>query len=139
MARIEWSSPDAKKLEVDLSGTPRRTQRAASGRLAGPVGATLARAMRQDARGHKGNWFGRPGTSYDTPLERHVSHEMVGPFEVEAGIEAKGAGKLGHIIAYGSVKNAPAYDPGAGPRRVMPKIVEELADMGEEAMLGDEA
>ncbi len=63
---------------------------------------------------------------------------MVGPFEVEAGIENKGAGKLGHIIAYGSVNNGPAYDPMAGPRRALPHIERMLADTAEESVLGDE-
>lgn len=133
-----WDSPDMKKLEVDLKGTPRRVQSRAGKRLAGPVGRLLAREMRVDAAGHQGNWFGKPGTEFDTGLEHHVSHEMVGPFEVEAGIENEGAGKLGHIIAYGSVNNEPAYDPGAGPRRAMPRIVNMLADTAEESMLGDE-
>lgn len=136
---MAWNGSELKNLEIDLSGTPRRAQRRAQARLAGPVGRKLARAMRIDAAGHRGNYFGKPGTEYITPLDRHVSHEMVGPYEVEAGIENKGAGKLGHIIAYGSIKNAPAYDPGAGPRRVLPSIVNDLADMAEDAMLGDES
>ena len=138
MASLEWDSAGLKRLEVDLKGTPRRAQFGAQKRLAGSVGRTLAREMRVDATGHQGNYFGKPGTSYNTPLEKHVSHEMVGPFEVEAGIEAKGAGKLGHIIAYGSVNNGPAYDPMAGPRRALPRIERDLADMAEESMLGDE-
>lgn len=134
----EWGTDELRELSVDLSGTPNRIQRRAATQLAGPVGRLVAREMRQDARGHRGNWFGKPGTSFNTGLERHVSHEMVGPYELEAGIEAKGAGKLGHIIAYGSVNNAPAYDPGAGPRRALPKVVDMLADTAEESMLGDE-
>lgn len=135
---MAWNTTELKKLEADLRETPRRTQRRAQAKLAGSVGRRLAGVMRQDAKGHQGNWFGKPGTEYDTPLERHVSHEMVGPFEVEAGIENKGAGKLGHIIAYGSVRNAPAYDPMSGPRRILPLLVNDLADMAEESMLGDQ-
>ena len=133
-----WESSDLDRLVVDLTGTPRRIQRRAAQQLAGPVGRLVAREMRVDAAGHQGNWFGRPGTAYNTPLEKHVSHEMVGPYELEAGIEKKGAGKLGHIIAYGSVNNTPAYDPGAGPRRALPRVVDMLADTAEESMLGDE-
>ena len=138
MSRMKWDSPELINLEIDLTGAPYRIQRRAQARMAGQVGALLSREMKRDAKGHKGNWFGKPGTSYNTPLERHVSHEMVGQFEVEAGIENKGAGKLGHIIAYGSVNNGPAYDPMAGPRRALPKIVEDLADTAEESLLGDE-
>lgn len=138
MARLKWDSPELINLEVDLKGAPLRIQTRARARLAGPVGATIAREMRVDAKGHQGNWFGKPGTEYNTPLERHVSHEMVGMFEVEAGIENKGAGKLGHIIAYGSVNNGPAYDPMAGPRRALPRVERSLADMAEDAILGDE-
>lgn len=135
---LEWGTDDLKDLEVDLSGTPLRTQFKVQGELRGRSGRRLAGEMRKDARNHQGNWFGRPGTSFNTGLERHVSHEMVGPYEVEAGIEAKGSGKLGAIIAYGSVNNAPAYDPGAGPRRALPVIMEYLGDTGEETMLGDD-
>lgn len=134
-----WESAELNKLEHDLSGAPWRIQSRSRQRLAGPVGRTLAQEMRVDATGHQGNWFGRPGTSYPTDLERHVSHEMVGMFEVEAGIEDKGSGRLGHIIAYGSVKNAPAYDPGAGPRRAMPRIIKILGDTAEQSILGDES
>lgn len=133
-----WVSDDLERLEVDLRGTPKRTQFRAQQELRGRVGRLLAGEMRKDARNHQGNWFGKPGTSFNTGLERHVSHEMVGPYELEAGIEAKGAGRLGHIIAYGSVNNGPAYDPGAGPRRAVPPILEMLGDAGEETMLGDE-
>lgn len=134
-----WEKRELDQLEVDLRGAPLRAQFGASRQLNGPVGRLLAREMRQDARGHQGNWFGRPGTSFNTGLENHVSHEMVGPFEVEAGIENKGAGKLGHIIAHGSVNNDPAYDPGAGPRRAMPRIVDMLADMAEDSVLGEDS
>lgn len=139
MAGIEWESEDVKRLAIDLRGAPLRVQLGAARQLNGPVGRLVAREMRKDAAGHRGNWFGKPGTSFDTGLERHVSHEMVDPFELEAGIENKGAGKLGHIIAYGSVNNGPAYDPGAGPRRAMPRVVEMLADMSEDSVLGEES
>lgn len=138
MGSVEWESPGLRRLEVDLRGAPLRVQAGTRKRLAGPVGRTLAREMRVDAAGHDGNYFGIPGTSFDTGLEKHVSHEMVGLFEVEAGIENKGAGRLGRIIAYGSVNNGPAYDPMAGPRRAMPRIENTLADMAEDAILGDE-
>lgn len=126
---------EVRTLELDLSRAPMRVQLGITKNLSTKGARTMERAMRNDARGHQGNWFGRPGTSYDTPLERHVSSEMLSPFELETGIEAKGAGNLGHIIAYGSVKNAPAYDPMSGPRKALPLIAEQLGDMAEDEIL----
>ena len=138
MARMEWDADQLGRLEIDLTGTPKRVQFRAARTMATRVGPTVAKEMKVDAAGHQGNWFGMPGTSYNTPLEKHVSHEMVGPTEVEVGIENKGAGKLAHIIVFGSVNNAPVYDHMAGPRRALPRIERMLADTAEESMLGDE-
>lgn len=135
--RISVDNSELERLEVDLSLAPARVQRAVPRVLKTRVGPKLEREMRDDARGHLGNWFGIPGTEYSTPLDRHVSHEMLGPFSVEAGIEYVGAGKLAHIIAYGSVNNGPAYDSTAALRRTTPFAVEWLADAAEESVLGD--
>lgn len=137
--KAEIDGREVKQLELDLRGAPARVKRNVDEALRTKVGPLLAREMRQDARGHKGNWFGRPGTSFDTHLERHVSHEMVTSDTVEAGIEAKGSGRLGHIIAYGSVKNpGGAYDPMAGPRRALPRIGRMFETVVEDSVLGDE-
>lgn len=122
-------------LELDLRRAPMRIQLGITKNLATKAARTMERAMKQDARGHMGNWFGRPGTSYVTDLPRHVTSEMLGPFELETGIEAKGAGNLGHIIAYGSVNNDPVYDPMSGPRKALPIIAEQLGDMAEDKTL----
>jgi hypothetical protein len=94
--------------------------------------------MKVDAAGHMGNWFGRHGTEYVTPLPKHVSFEMLSDWEIEAGIENKGAGKLAHIIVFGSVNNAPVYDHTAGLRRTIPFALHELAGVAEDAVLGDD-
>lgn len=123
------------QLEVDLAGASLRVALNAS--QATRDGAkVIDREMTIDATGHKGNWFGIPGTEFNTPLEEHVTHEMLGPMLAEIGIESKGAGSIGHIIAYGSVNNGPAYDPGAGPRRAMKRVIDIYADAGEESVLG---
>lgn len=136
--RMHMDDSELRTLQVDISGAPKRLQFKARGTLRRRVGPILERAMKKDAAGHMGNWFGRPGTEYVTPLPPHVSNEMVGPWTVEAGIESKGAGKLAHIIAYGSVNNAPAYDPMSGPRRALPQIEHLLANDVEDAVLGGE-
>lgn len=135
---IEIAYDEVRQLEVDLRGAPLRLQVESRRALARRVGPLLASAMRRDAAGHQGNYFGIPGTEFTTPLDKHVSHEMVDQDTVEAGIENKGAGRLGNIIARGSVNNAPAYDYMAGPRRSMPLIVEILTGVAEDAVLGDE-
>lgn len=113
-------------------------QRAAIKALDTEIGPMIAREMRKDARGHKGNWFGKPGTSYDTPLEDHVSHEMIGTYEVEVGIEKVGAGKLAHLIVFGGPRNGPVYNHMAGPRRALPRIERLAGTRAEDAVLGDQ-
>lgn len=132
--RIE--SDELSRLELDFREAPGRMQRSANRTLDGRAGPMIAKEMRVDATGHQGNYFGVPGTEYDTPLEKHVSHEMLDPWTVEVGIEAKGAGKLAHIIVYGSVNNGPTYDHMAGPRRALPRIERMLGDDAEDAVLG---
>ncbi len=135
MGHMEIEQREVKELLVDLSEAPGRMQRKA--RQGVREGArVINREMRIDATGHKGNWFGKPGTSYVVPLPQHVSNEMIGLLEAEIGIESKGAGKLAHLLAFGSVKNAPAYDYTAGPRRAMPEVERILADQAEESVLG---
>jgi len=137
-SKIHIDDHELRQLEVDFREAPGRVQRSANRTLDGKVGPMVAKEMRVDATGHQGNWFGIPGTQYDTPLEKHVSHEMVDPWTVEVGIEAKGAGKLAHIIVFGSVNNAPVYDHMAGPRRALPRIERMLGDDAEDAVLGVE-
>lgn len=137
-SQIHIDADELRTLEADLTAAPGRLQRATRTTLDKKAGPALAGVMRKDATGHQGNYFGRPGTEYDTPLERHVSHEMLDPWTVEAGIEARGAGQLAHIIVFGSVNNAPVYDHMAGPRRMLPRIERMLADDAEDSVLGRE-
>jgi hypothetical protein len=136
--RYEMDSSDLTRLIIDLSEAPLRAQLRTRKTMQRQVGPKLRAEMAVDAAGHLGNWFGIPGTSYVTPLPPHVSFEMIGTFEVEAGIEAKGAGKLGGIIAKGSVNNAPAYDYRAGLRRTLPFAEKWLAETAQESVLGDD-
>lgn len=138
MSRRNYLDDDElRNLEIDLEGAPYRIQR--NGPTTLRKAARLVDAgMRVDAAGHQGNWFGRPGTSYETPLPEHVSHELITPWEAEIGIESKGAGKLAHIIVYGSVNNPPVYDHTAALRRARPEIEKMFADTTEESVLGGE-
>lgn len=136
-ASIHIDDSELRDLELDLRGAPLRIRRNMKEALL-YAGRTISREMRIDAEGHQGNVFGRPGTEFTTPTPP-VSSELVGPSTVEAGIENKGSGSLFHILAYGSVHNAPAYDPGAGPRRAMRRVENQIADKAESAVLGAHA
>lgn len=132
---VHIDDSELRTLEIDLRGAPLRVQFGASREVLAGARA-IDRQMRIDASGHQGNYFGIPGTSFDTPLEDHVTHEMLDRYTAEIGIEYKGAGKLAHIIVYGSVNNGPVYDHMAGPRRALPGIADDLADMAEDSVLG---
>jgi len=135
MTTFKFDTKELKQLTIDLSGAPVRVQTAASKAVRN--GAKIVDAnMVVDATGHAGNYFGRPGTAFDTGLEDHVSHEMVTPLLAEIGIEYKGAGKLAHIIVYGSSNNAPVYDHGKALWRAIPAIEKLVADAGEGSVLG---
>lgn len=135
--RIEIDARELVQLGVDISKAPMRIQMKAPAVLRTRVGPKLEREMKDDARGHKGNWFGIPGTSYITPLPQHVSHQMVGMWSVEAGIEMEGAGKLQNIIVFGVPgRNPPTYDHTAAGRRTLPHALRWLAGAAEESVLG---
>lgn len=133
--KIHLDDSELRNLHLDLSRAPLRVQFNASSAVR-KAARIVDKGMVQDARGHQGNWFGIPGTEFDTGLDKHVSHEMRGPLSAEIGIEYKGSGKLAHIIVYGSVNNAPVYDHTAALRRSQPLIDKMIADAGEESVFG---
>jgi hypothetical protein len=133
--RFEVDDSEVRNLEADLSGAPFRVQMNAK-RVLMKGASIIDAAMVVDATGHKGNYFGLPGTSFSTPMQNHVSHEMIGPFSAEIGIEPNGAGSLAHIIVYGSINNAPVYDHTKALTRSTPAIVNMFADAAEESVLG---
>ena len=136
--RAHFNTAELDKLIADLSAAPLRVRW--NGEKALMRGMRLIdRQMARDAKGHMGNWFGKPGTEYVTPMDRHVSHELTGELQGEVGIEYKGAGKLAHIIVHGSVNNPPTYDYMANPRRIFPRVVSIMAEAAEESVLGDDA
>ena len=116
------------RLEVDLSEAPARIQHEVPRVLRRLVGPKLAHEMKQDADGHR----------YLKHLPSEVSYEMLGPFSLEAGIEYVGQGKLGHIIVFGSVNNAPVYDHTRGLRRTSGYAVKWLGDAAEQSVLGEQ-
>lgn len=133
--KVHIDDSELNRLELDLSRAPMRVKVNASAATR-RAAAAIDKQMTIDAAGHQGNWFGIPGTSYDTALQDHVSHEMLAPLLAEIGIEYKGAGKLAHIIVFGSVNNAPVYDHMAGPRRALPTVDKLMADAAEESVFG---
>ncbi len=135
--RIHIDDSELKQLGIDMAGAPARIQLKAPTVLRTRVGPKLEREMKDDARGHMGNWFGIPGTSYVTPLPQHIDHQMAGTWAVEAGIKMEGAGKLQNIIVFGSVNNAPVYDHMAAGRRTLPFALRWLAEAAEESVIGD--
>jgi hypothetical protein len=123
---VEWDAGELRNLEVDLREAPGRAQRGARVVLANG-GRRIDRGMKADARGHR----------YLPHLPDAVSHEFIAPLEVEIGLGPDGSqGSLAHIIAYGSVNNAPVYDHTAALRRATPRIEKDFADMLEKATLG---
>lgn len=137
---------ELRELQFDLSRAPRRVR--------SPQGLKhAARAieveMAIDASGHVGSSF-TPKNRHKKPLNlaRYVSSELLDPNTAVIGIEARGAGNLGAILAYGAPAHprignspatpgsAPAYDPGAGPRRAMNRVLNILADHAEDSTLG---
>jgi hypothetical protein len=135
--RLHWDSlADLRELQADLSKAGPLVGFRAS-KAIGTGARMIERGMREDARGHMGNYFGIPGTEYPTPLEEHVSWEYLTPLYAEIGIEYEGAGKVAHIIVHGSANNAPVYDHTAPLRRSTPLIERLLAGEAEKSVLGD--
>lgn len=127
---IEIDSADLRKLEIDLAGAPIRSQL----RLKKNIkrgGALVADGMREDAAGHR----------YLRHLPTAVSWETKeGGYAAEIGLGPKKGtqGALAHIIAYGSVNNAPVYDHTSALRRSTPFLERLFADGAEESVLGDD-
>lgn len=135
---IRWTElSELRELEADLSKAGPLVGLRAS-RVIGTGARLIERGMTEDAEGHMGNWFGRPGTEFPTPLEEHVSWEYLDSLYAEIGIEYKGAGKIAHIIVHGSVNNAPVYDHTGPLRRNTPIIERLLAGAAESSVLGDD-
>lgn len=132
--RVHIDAHELRDLEFDLSKAPTRIRNPKALRQAARI---VEREMKVDAAGHVGSYFHKSKRHKDaTDLPKHVSSELISPTVAEIGIENKGAGALGHLIAYGGPYNEPAYDPGAGPRRAMPRVANEMADHAEESVLG---
>lgn len=129
MSRRRFIDDDElRNLEVDTSEAPKRIQWAANKTLR-RAGEILDEGMRQDASGHR----------FLPSLADAVSHEMRGEWEVEAGLSPQGKrnqGSIAHIMAYGSVNNAPVYDHTAVLRRSRPVIEKMFGDDVEESTLG---
>jgi hypothetical protein len=125
--KIHIDDAQLRTLEVDLAGAPGRMQQNAPNVLRTKVGPRLQTEMKRDARNHR----------YLPHLPSAVTWEMRGEWTVEAGLGPDGnQGSLAHIIAYGSVNNAPVYDHTAALRRVTPFALKWLADVAEDAVLG---
>jgi hypothetical protein len=133
--RVHADTSELRNLLIDISGAKLRVQLGVT-KVLDTSRRIVEREMKLDARGHEGNWFGKPNTQYAMHLSRHVSSELLTDRSAEIGIEAKGSGKLAHLLAYGSVNNAPVYDHTAGLRRAEPRIVRLVAGEGEESVLG---
>lgn len=134
----EIDDSELKRAIIDMSGAPLRLQLGITKVMRTKVGPLLSDEMKVDATGHLGNWFGKPGTSYVTPLPRAITWEMLSDWEVESGFEPRGVGLLAPIIVLGSPRNAPAYDYTAALRRVTPIAADWLADVAEDSVFGEE-
>lgn len=133
--RIHIDDSELDRLDIDLRGAGPRAQFGAD--KAVRQGARLIhRDMKRIVDGHMGNWFGIPGTEYPTPIGQHVAIEMLGLAWVEVGVNKEGAGKLAHILAFGSVNNAPVFDHTRALRQNIPAVLRMLGDEGEDAVFG---
>lgn len=125
---VHISSPDLKTLDVDLSGAPLRSQWNLKENMK-KAARLVSNGMREDASGHR----------YLKHLPTAVSWETKeGGYAAEIGLGPKKGtqGSLAHIIAYGSVNNAPVYDHTSALRRSTPAIERMFADGAEDAVLG---
>lgn len=124
---IEMDDRELRKLEVDLSESKLRVQFGATKTLRRSA-SRVDLAMREDASGHR----------YLPNLPNAVSHELLDSLTAEIGLAPDGdQGSLAHIIAYGSVNNAPVYDHTAGLRRWTPWILNQFGEMAEKSVLGE--
>jgi hypothetical protein len=136
---VNFDTHELRTLEFDMDGAPARIRNPA-GVIRGA--RIIEREMWVDAQGHVGSYF-TPLKRHKRPMRPKVSHDLIGPLTAEIGIEKgpKGSpeadGNVFHLLAYGSVNNAAVYDPGAGPRRAMPRVLNILADQTEESVLGE--
>ncbi len=127
--KAEWYDADLQKLEIDLSGAPRRIQVQARERT-WKAADLIQRGMRRQATGHR----------QLRHLPKSITREMIGMFEAEIGYDThvRGAqGRLAHIIVFGSINNDPQWDHSAPMRNLTPRIVKDMADDAEDATLGD--
>ncbi len=123
---IEIDDTELRRLEVDISGAPGRMQRNAS-QATIKAARRVNREMVVDATGHR----------YLGNLPKSVSYQLITPLLAEIGLGPNSdQGSLAHIIAHGSVNNAPVYDYLAGPTRAMPHVEKVYADAAEESVLG---
>lgn len=133
MDHIDIDSREVETLALDLSKAPGRIQRKAPGVLRrGAV--EIKKGMRRDffsqpkVRGHRG---------YYPKVARAINYDELTPYDYEIGVDKNSdQGPLAHILAFGSVNNAPVVDKNAALRRELPIIQEHLADAAEESVLG---
>lgn len=127
--RLSIDDTELRRLEVDISGAPGRMQRNCTETVIKGARA-VEKGMKRDARGHR----------YLRHLPKAVSYQLLTPFEAEIGLGPKRMtqGSLAHIIAYGSVNNAPVYDHTAALRRETPNIERMFADAAEQSVLGED-
>jgi hypothetical protein len=133
--RIRADTTEVRNLLIDLKGAPLRIQLRAT-KVLDSSRRLVERRMKVEARGHEGNWFGKPNTQYPMHLSRYVSSEFLTRETVEIGFEDRGSGQLVHLLANGSVNNAPVYDPTDVLRRSEPEILRLAAGEAEESVLG---
>ena len=135
MSGFYLDGSEVEALAADLAGAPGRVRvnaRQTTIRGAGIVN----RNMRRIVAGHAGNLWGRPGTSYNIPLQRHVTNSMIGPLFAEIGIRPGGSGSLAHILAYGSINNSPVFDHTVALTQAEPALERMYASAAEESVFG---
>lgn len=128
--RINIDSRDLRKLELDLNAAPLRLKFQGRKVMERWAEAT-EREMSEDARGAR-----RSDPTTIPHLPKSSSHTVVNDLTAEVGLGPRRGtqGSLAHIIAYGSVNNAPVYDYFAGPRRAQRRFTTSWLDAMEDSI-----
>ena len=124
---VHFDASEVNALAVDLSRTPGRIQRSAPTVM--ETGAyKIKQEMADDFDGHR--HLGNLGhkVNYDQLDGLGLAYEI--------GIDKGGVGSLGNVAAYGTSNNAPVADKNRGLLVELPRILNHLGDVGEDAVLG---
>jgi hypothetical protein len=132
---FEIDDSEVRTLARDLSGAPARIQFDARGvinkgrKMTELAMKDVAREARRSARTHIPH------------IANSVTSEMESPWQAVIGFSPRRGtqGFVPHILAYGSVNNAPVMDHTQALRRTTPLILRMLGEAGEDDVIAGQA